>query len=484
MLLSMFIAELTAGERSERPKPKVLGLLRVQVPFRRGTAPGMSEEQDEEITKVIEGACQLLGRPEATHVAKLGAWQYEHAVRGLGQTPIRAPERESTLQALAHLMLELLEADLCRVAVHDVEMHRWKSGPLSGRWWEGSRLEMDIDDTDGRSATVRAAKDGRPVIIADVQEVGKSVPPNTWVRGCVALPLVWEGARCDTVITLWHHVMDWFSQFDPSLLESLVAIGGSRVQRVRAIDLQTAEEQRHTIQTVSHELAHTMKNLLPEEPFVRLLQRVPEPLKPLATECLTKVKKIGSMRRRFYHLAEMDAFRSDGPHPAGELYAELKVHLEEIAALFGLPIKSCAFEDFDQLILCSKHFLKDDVLELLHNTDAHGRRQGGPPPEVSFTLRIANPDDLARSSVLSDLEGNRPYAAIEYADSGPGILKEKKEKIFVAKLGQRHLGAETESMGLGLPLARTLARKLGGDMIESGTPGAGARFVIMFKTIA
>jgi hypothetical protein len=481
--MSMFVAELTAGARSEAAKPQVLGILRVQRVFPKDDAFGISVEEHKEITKVVQGACVLLGRPEATHVAKIGAWQYEHAVSGLGRGTLRAPERVSTLQVLADLMLELLEADLCRVAVHDLETRKWKSGPLSGKWWEGSRRAIDIADSDERSATVEAAKKGRPVIIQDVQKAGKSLPPNEWVRGCVALPLVREGAECDTVITLWHHAADWFAQFDSSLLDSLAAIGGARVHRVQAIELRTAHEQKQTIQTVSWHLAHTLKNYLPERPFIDLVTQVPESMQELAKDCLKKVKKVSSMRRRFIHLAQMDAFRPDGPHEAGALYSRLETCLREVARLFGLPIRSCTLQSFDKLVLCNLDFLEDDVLELVHNSDAHATNRGERPIELTFALRLATPGDLGRSSLRLDSGGNEAYAVIEYTDNGPGISAADKENIFKEKGGQISASLETESMGLGLPLARKLARKLDGDIVECGTPGVGVCFLIILKTI-
>jgi signal transduction histidine kinase len=478
MGLSMFLAELSAGPWSKQQAfENGLGVLRVLFPYPRNQGTGISDKQYEIIKAIVADSRELLGRAEATHVVKLGAWQYEHAVSGLGQSTFRALERQSTLQALSDLMLELLGAGLCRVAVHDPETHRWRSGPISGRWWEGSCREIDIVDTNEGSAIVKTAKDGVPLPIANVQEDHRCLRPNDWVRGSLELPLIREGAKCDTVITLWHHVVDWFSQFDFSLLESLAAIGGARVQRVQAVELQTAKE----IQTVSRHLAHTIKNYLPERPFVELSKQVPLALLPLANDCLRKVKKISSMRRRFLHLAKMNKFRSDGPHRADELYARLEGRLLEFAELFDLSVVHHNIQSFDELILCNRDFLEDDLMEFLHNSYAHAKDHVARRIELSFVLRIASPEDLAKSAVLAHSGDAEPYAVIEYCDNGPGIRDGEKEAIFVEK-SQKGSEPETESMGLGLPLARTLVRKLGGDLVECGRWGEGVRFLTFFKT--
>lgn len=480
--VSLFLSEVTAGLRIQGDTRRtLLGLLRVQVGFVRKLSAGINDEDHHTLADICNGACELLGRARATHVAKIGAWQYEHAVSGLGQAHFVNPEREQALQNLCDLMKELLEADIGRVAVLNADAHRWESGPVSGSHWEGSRREIAILDTDEHSATVKAAQHRKPQIIADVQHPGKSLPPNNWVHGCIALPLVLEGGKCDTVVTLWHHAPEWFTQFDDSLLESLAAIGGARIERVRAVELKTAKDQRQTIQTVSRHLAHTIKNRLPERPFIDLMNRVPELLKPLATDCVRKVKKISSMRRRFKHLAELDAFRSDGPYSALELFPRIEKHLKDIAEIFGLPIKSCIMEEFNELILCNRAFLEDDLLELLHNTDAHSRNRTARPLEVSFALRLAKQRDLEHSSFINK-QSSLVYAVIEYSDTGPGIPKENKRSIFSEPASGRASDQDTESLGLGLPLARKLIRRLGGDMVECGTYGSGSCFIMFFKT--
>lgn len=70
-------------------------------------------------------------------------------------------------------------------------------------------------------------------------------------------------------------------------------------------------------------------------------------------------------------------------------------------------------------------------------------------------------------------EGDR--AAVIVADQGRGIAPEDQERIF-EKFARLEPGEATGS-GLGLYIARRLARAMGGDVTVDSAPGQGARFV-------
>lgn len=70
-------------------------------------------------------------------------------------------------------------------------------------------------------------------------------------------------------------------------------------------------------------------------------------------------------------------------------------------------------------------------------------------------------------------EGDRAHVIV--ADQGKGIADEDQERIF-AKFGRVDT-SEPGGSGLGLYIARRLARAMGGDLIVDSAPGMGARFV-------
>ena len=69
---------------------------------------------------------------------------------------------------------------------------------------------------------------------------------------------------------------------------------------------------------------------------------------------------------------------------------------------------------------------------------------------------------------------------IAVEDNGPGIPDDEAEHIFERFV---KLDSFKEGLGLGLPLCRTLIRRLGGTVLLDRTfKGPGARFVISLPT--
>jgi signal transduction histidine kinase len=96
---------------------------------------------------------------------------------------------------------------------------------------------------------------------------------------------------------------------------------------------------------------------------------------------------------------------------------------------------------------------------------------------VSLRRALANVIDNAvaygneAAVTLADAPGG---VAIEVADRGPGIPPEKRETVFepfYRMEGSR--SRETGGTGLGLTLARSIARRHGGDLTLHDRPGGG-----------
>jgi len=75
------------------------------------------------------------------------------------------------------------------------------------------------------------------------------------------------------------------------------------------------------------------------------------------------------------------------------------------------------------------------------------------------------------------LERDRESACVIVADQGKGIAPEDQERIF-EKFGRVDPG-EPGGSGLGLYIARRLARAMRGDILVDSAPGEGARFVLL-----
>jgi signal transduction histidine kinase len=77
------------------------------------------------------------------------------------------------------------------------------------------------------------------------------------------------------------------------------------------------------------------------------------------------------------------------------------------------------------------------------------------------------------------VSAQRRNGAVEFlvADEGPGVPEHERELIFEPGFSRHEDGAPSGGAGLGLSLARRLARAAGGD-VEISDHGPGAQFVV------
>ena len=87
---------------------------------------------------------------------------------------------------------------------------------------------------------------------------------------------------------------------------------------------------------------------------------------------------------------------------------------------------------------------------------------------------VAAPKEARDRGLLS---GKRRYVRVEFADQGPGIPDEAKERIFTPFYTSRAKG-----MGLGLSIVKGIVEAHGGRICEAGAEGSGAKFVIFLPT--
>ncbi|HZO35625.1 MAG TPA: HAMP domain-containing sensor histidine kinase [Solirubrobacteraceae bacterium] len=92
----------------------------------------------------------------------------------------------------------------------------------------------------------------------------------------------------------------------------------------------------------------------------------------------------------------------------------------------------------------------------------------------ALTPLVENARRHARSRVRLELSAARGRVRVAVRDDGPGLDPELGERAFDP--GARGSGAADGGAGLGLPLARRLARSCGGDVIAG--PGPGGCFVL------
>ena len=87
----------------------------------------------------------------------------------------------------------------------------------------------------------------------------------------------------------------------------------------------------------------------------------------------------------------------------------------------------------------------------------------------------------ADSAVTVSLGRRDDEIAVAVEDGGPGIPEYECERIFEAF---HRLDSQKPGSGLGLPLAREIARAHGGDIDLDSELGKGSRFIVRLPTIS
>lgn len=79
--------------------------------------------------------------------------------------------------------------------------------------------------------------------------------------------------------------------------------------------------------------------------------------------------------------------------------------------------------------------------------------------------------------------GDGPWATVEVEDTGPGVPPDLRESIF-DEFTRIEDGSQIKGHGLGLAIARRIARLLGGELTCSDAPGGGALFTLWLPIAA
>ncbi len=111
---------------------------------------------------------------------------------------------------------------------------------------------------------------------------------------------------------------------------------------------------------------------------------------------------------------------------------------------------------------------RDALAQVLLNLLSNAEKYGGDAREIAVELRCAC-----------------DHAEIAVLDRGPGIPRKQAEKIFEKFYrADDSLASGIEGSGLGLTLARQIARAHRGDLVHRPRPGGGSRFVLTLPLVS
>ncbi len=326
-----------------------------------------------------------------------------------------------------------------------------------------------LDSAAHRARRERAARPAARIEIVTLAEGGVGVPgraPDHPVR--VAISLGDPGEPGVTVLGL-----DFASRrsarlapdrLPPTLLRqaagSLAVAGRIASDRgVSEVAAASDDERRRFVSTVAHELRTPLTGL---SGYLDLLleDRGGDPAvsAEFLERCRRIVESMGELVNDLLEVSRIEAGSLDlavASFPLADVLTACRDALEPIAAAGGVALDVSTPSRL-RAALGDRRAAERIVLNLVGNA-------------VKYTPRGGRVD--------VDTVFDGPVALVVVRDTGPGIPPADRERIFerFARLDEHR---PLPGSGLGLPIARDLARLMGGDIVLASRPGVGSCFCL------
>jgi signal transduction histidine kinase len=238
-----------------------------------------------------------------------------------------------------------------------------------------------------------------------------------------------------------------------------------RLEKARGDAVEANRRKDRLVADVSHELRSPLTAIML---LSDMLCAVKDPVEMVhyAGEVRAVARRMNRIIDDILEMSRMDAGRSAAAHVSFALREELSLLCEQFSA--EAARKELRFD-----VTWNGPVLRPIVGDPLKVTQVLANLIGN---AVKYT-------DAGFIAVRVDLreEGDRGRVAIEVADSGVGIAPEAQRHLFerFSRGGSDDTGRRPGA-GLGLAIARELARLMGGDIILSSEPGRGSVFSFTF----
>jgi len=397
---------------------------------------------------------------EASRVSRMKAaaeeaMEVEARVRSL----LWAASAAAELTDLNRVLWTLTDAGLRTVNVEEIRIYLadHEAGVLRGATvGRAPDVVAQLEDTIPlqRTASVRAdaALSEAPYLVSVVEEAGKSYETALIpLRTHAALVGLLEGSNPDTGRPVAPREM--------RLLRMLASLAAVAIDRARMDALREAMER-----SVSHELRTPLSSI---RAYTELL--LDEGAGPLNDEQRLFLQRVATACEYLQTLVEdlLDLSRLR----AGEVQVrptllDLRELIEEVLDRLGQRIEEAgASVDVDVApevtnVVSDPTRLSQILTNLIDNAIKFS-----PPP--------------AKVAVRATLDG--ADVAISVTDNGPGIPESEREAIFREFYRGKSDGAQSRAgAGLGLAIARRVARLLGGDLTLDSEVGKGSTFWVRF----
>jgi heavy metal sensor kinase len=242
---------------------------------------------------------------------------------------------------------------------------------------------------------------------------------------------------------------DELDQLATTLNEMLERIRGG-VERMHRFTANVAHQLRTPVAGMQNQIEVTLEHARPGDEYRRVLEGV-------LLGCQRLSELIAAMLQLARSEEGLDPSRL-APHRLRPLLEDVVEFFAPLAAEQGIELR--AAEIADAVVMGDASWLYQLFSNLTANGIQYTPRGGG--VEVGARLRDGRVE-------------------VEVSDTGPGIAAEEVERLF-ERFQRGDAGGPERGFGLGLAIAREIARAHRGRIRVESAPGRGSRFVVELPT--
>ncbi len=249
----------------------------------------------------------------------------------------------------------------------------------------------------------------------------------------------------------------------PILLSIIVLVFITTIQYILRREERFVSQKAEFVSIASHEIRSPLTAIrwASETLLSRRSTLIDEPSRSTISLIL---ESSNSLISRVNNLLDMSALQALGSKAIHRRFVSLRLIIDDIFLTLKLVATSRRINlmirsDFDQslLIFCDPEQIRHVLINLISNA-------------LKYTK------DESEVGISYERVGD--FHEITVDDQGPGISKENMPKIFDGYFRTEDAREEKEGTGLGLYVARRIARTHGGDIVVNSEIGKGSRFTL------
>jgi signal transduction histidine kinase len=411
------------------------------------------------------------------------------ALYEIGQEISAQVNLEPTLELIVKRARALLKSDISMLALREDQSDEFVVRAQTG---EGSAAVAGTRIRQGEGLGGRVVASGQPLVVGDyIGEYPDSpflqIIKQTSMRSFLAVPLKSENELIG-VLYVMSAISHKFQDEDMQLLSALatqatISINnarlyqqvrshadeletriGERTQELRQLNQQLEQASRHKsefLANMSHELRTPMNAIIGFTKLVmrRSKEQLPQKQYDNLQKSLSSAEHLLTLINQILDLSKIEAGRLEVYPGRFRLQTVIEECIRTVEPMIKpelVGLTSYVAGDLPDLY-SDRDKLKQIVLNLLSNA-------------IKFT---------ERGQIRLAATGDQEWIAIDVADTGPGIARDKFDFIF-EEFRQMDGGATRQhgGTGLGLSISRHLAHLLGGDIFVDSVVGRGSTFTI------